>query len=198
MPQTLALFDIDGTLTTRDTMFAFIEHVVGRPRLVLGLLWMAPMLVLARVGLIDRGAAKGRMMAWFFRHHDKARLQAAAETFAQQVFPTLLRPEGIARLRAHQEGGDTVFFVSASLDLWLAPFARAQGVDLICTPTAWSGDRMAGLGGPNCRGPEKVRRVKARVNALDFERIEAYGDSSGDTELLRMATTAHYKPFRDR
>lgn len=196
MQKTLALFDIDGTLTTEDTMFAFIRHVVGGPMLVFGLAWMAPMLLLARFGLIDRGAAKGRMMRWFFRNHPRDRLEAAAENFAAQVFPRLLRSEGIAKLRAHRDAGDTVYLVSASLDLWLTPFAKREGIPLLCTPSGWAGERFTGLGGPNCRGEEKVRRVKKATNPLDFEQVVAYGDSSGDDQMLAIATVPHFKPFR--
>lgn len=196
MQKTLALFDIDGTLTTKDTMFAFVRHVVGTPSLLFGLWWMAPMLLLARFGIIDRGAAKGRMLRWFFRNHTRDRLEAAAENFVVQVLPGLLRPDGLKKLEAHREAGDTIYFVSASLDLWLAPFARQQDVPLLCTPTAWTGEHMTGLAGPNCRGEEKVRRIKKAVKTLDYENIVAYGDSSGDTQMLALATTPHFKPFR--
>jgi phosphatidylglycerophosphatase C len=196
MTKTLALFDVDGTLTTADTMFAFVRHVVGPVQFVLGLVWMAPMLALARVGLLDRGRSKGRMLRWFFRNHSRSALEAAAETFTDTVLPGLLRNEGIARLQTHRENGDTVYLVSASLDLWLRPFARRQQVPLLCTQAAWEDGRFTGLASPNCRGEEKVRRVRAVVNPLDFETIDAYGDSSGDDQMLAIATRSHFKPFR--
>jgi HAD superfamily hydrolase (TIGR01490 family) len=195
--KTLALFDIDGTLTTADTMFAYARHVVGLPRFVAGLVWMSPMLALARVGVINPGTAKGRMLQWMFRAHSRAQLEDAARSFVRTVFPQLLRAEGIARLQRHRDRGDTVFLVSASLDLWLAPFAEAHAIPLICTATRWHDDRFAGLGGPNCRGQEKVRRVRAAVNPLDYATIEAYGDSSGDTQMLAMSTIPHFQPFRE-
>ena len=197
MQKTLALFDIDGTLTTADTMFAYARYVVGLPRFVMGLVWMAPMLVLARIGLIRPGKAKGRMLQWMFRHHTRLQLEDAAESFTQDVLPRLLRAKGIERLHMHRDRGDKVFLVSASLDLWLIPFARAHAIPLLCTPTQWTRERFTGLGGPNCRGAEKVRRVRAEVNTLDYAAIEAYGDSSGDTQMLAMATKPHFKPFRE-
>jgi len=195
--KTLALFDIDGTLTTADTMFAFARHAVGTTRFVCSLVLLSPMLVLARFGLIHRGAAKGRMLRWMFRGHSRDHLEAAAITFVHTVLPGLLRAAGIQQVRAHHAQGHEVFFVSASLDLWLAPFAAQQDATLICTPTHWAQDRFVGLGGPNCRGVEKVRRLKEQVDLASYPSIAAYGDSSGDTEMLAIATTAHFKPFRD-
>ena len=196
MQKTLALFDIDGTLTTADTMFAYARHAVGPVRFITGLIVLSPMLVLARLGLIDPGTAKGRMLRWMFRGRSRTQLEAAAQSFLVDVLPAILRPAGIERLQRYRDDGHTVMFVSASLDLWLTPFAEQQGIPLLCTPTGWSGDDFTGLAGPNCRGPEKVRRVKAQVNPSDYAVIAAYGDSSGDTELLALATEPHFKPFR--
>ena len=194
--KTLALFDVDGTLTTADTMFAFAEHAVGRVRMVAVMAVLSPMLILARLGLIDSGAAKGTMMRWFYAGRSRSELEAAAVVFCRDHLPRLLRPQGLARLRQHRDEGDTVLLVSASLDLWLRPFAEAEGIPLHATATGWSNDRFTGLGGPNCRGAEKVRRIRAAVDPDTFAHIDAYGDSSGDTEMLALAHAAHFKPFR--
>ena len=194
--KTLALFDVDGTLTTADTMFAFAAHAVGRLRMLAVMVLLSPLLVLARLGLTDRGAAKGTMMRWFYASSTRTELEAAAREFCRDVLPGLLRPEGLARLRKHRDDGDTVLLVSASLDLWLQPFAEAEGIPLHATATGWSQGRFTGLGGPNCHGAEKVRRIRAVVDPDAFDKIEAYGDSSGDTEMLALAHSAHFKPFR--
>lgn len=44
-------FDFDGTLTTRDTLLAFIRYARGDRRFVLGMLRYAPLLVLMKLGL---------------------------------------------------------------------------------------------------------------------------------------------------
>ncbi len=195
---TLALFDIDGTLTTDDTMFAFARFVVGAPKLWLGMLALAPLLLAARLGLMDAGMVKGWLLMLLFASRDKTVLERAARQFCNDVLPKLLRPEGLATLRRHRDAGDRVLLVSASLDLWVQPFADAEGIPLLATPTAWSAGRFMGLGGANNKGPEKVRRIRAVVDPADFSRVVAYGDSSGDREMLAMANEPHYKPFRGR
>jgi len=47
----------------------------------------------------------------------------------------------------------------------------------------------------NCNGKEKVSRIKEAFNLADFETVYAYGDSSGDKEMLAIATHAHFRPF---
>ena len=49
------------------------------------------------------------------------------------------------------------------------------------------GGRCRGtLDAPNCRGPEKVNRLLARFGAKP-DVLYAYGDSSGDRDLLALA-----------
>ena len=192
----LVLFDIDGTLTTTDTMFAFAGFAAGKVRLFGALGLVSPVLVGMKLGLVDRGRAKGLLLRVCFAGLQKAALEAAAERFAAEHFPGLLRPGARECLQAHVDAGETVLLVSASLDLWLTPIAALLGVPLISTRSAWAGDRFVGLSGPNCRGPEKVQRVQAHLDPAGFDRVVAYGDSSGDREMLAMADEGHFQPFR--
>lgn len=192
----LVLFDVDGTLTRADTMFAFAVFAAGKVRLFLSLWLVSPVLVGMKLGLVDRGRAKGLLLRVCFAGIAQATLQQAAARFAVERLPGLLRPGAPEQVQAHLDAGNRVLLVSASLDLWLAPIADALGVGLISTEAAWTGGRFVGLAGANCRGPEKVRRIREQLDLADFSRSIAYGDSSGDTEMLAMADDAHFQPFR--
>ena len=80
----------------------------------------------------------------------------------------------------------------------MAPFARRLGAEgLLGTEMAFdSQDRVTGaFVGPNCRGEEKVRRLKAAYGQ-DMVLTAAYGDTSGDAEMLAMAREAGFRVFR--
>ena len=191
----LALFDFDGTLTDRDTMLAFCRSVVGPYRFVAGMIMLSPMLFAYALRLLSADRAKVLLRA-FLAGRTRAELDAAGERFADLI-DGWLRNGAMARLRWHRAQGHTVLLVSASLDLWLAPWARRHGLTLVCTGGAWDGDVFTGrLATPNCNGPEKVRRVEALHDVREFERIYAYGDSSGDREMLALAHEPSFRPFR--
>jgi phosphatidylglycerophosphatase C len=196
MAGTLALFDLDGTLTTRDTMFAFAADVAGWGALGLALLWHAPRLGLLAAGLAPAGPTKGALLATCFRRLDRAQLEAGARRFAAERMPGLLRPGAEAALKEHLAQGHTVLLVSASFDLWVLPWAERMGLRALATPAAWAGGRFAGLGGTNNHGPEKVRRLREVLDPSAFDRVIAYGDSSGDRELLALAHEPRWRPFR--
>lgn len=195
MSRELALFDFDGTLTTKDTMFVFLRHVVGPVRLSLGLLLLSPVLVAMKLGLVPNAKAKGMLLRLLLGGRSRDALEAAARSFVGVVDP-LVRPAGRERLRWHREQGHEVRIVSASLELWVGPWAEAQGVALLATPTGWQAGRFTGLGGTNCNGEEKVERVRAALDLEAFDVVHAYGDTSGDRPMLAIAQHAHFKPFR--
>lgn len=197
-PPSLAFFDVDGTLTTSDTMFVYTRMAAGLPRLVLALLLTSPWLVAMKLGLADRGATKARLLRHALAGRTRGELESAARRFARETMPTILRPRGRDAIVSHQNNGHRVVLVSASVDLWLAPWAELMGVELVCTQAAWVGDRFVGLASPNCRGAEKPRRIEQAVGTLPEDAVTiAYGDSSGDTEMLAWATEGHFRPFHD-
>ena len=88
---------------------------------------------------------------------------------------------------------------TASPDIVVQPVARRLGADhLIGTRLVFDAeDRVAGvIDGRNCRGPEKVVRLQAQFGA-DIRLRAAYGDTSGDREMLKIADEAGYRVFKD-
>ncbi|HEY8003478.1 MAG TPA: haloacid dehalogenase-like hydrolase, partial [Phenylobacterium sp.] len=56
------------------------------------------------------------------------------------------------------------------------------------------GRATGGFATPNCRGPEKVVRLKAAFgDGLALK--AAYGDTSGDREMLALAEIQGYRVF---
>lgn len=187
-PKTVAAFDFDGTLTTKDSMFAFIAFVKGRKRLYLGMIWLLPMLIRFKLGLKDRQQAKEQLLDHFFGGMQETKLKQLAEAFCSEKLPQMLRREMIERLQWHQEQAHRCLLVSASLDLWLQPFADSYQLELLCTRAQFSdGKYTRSFRSPNCYGPEKVKRIQAALEGQPVYFSYAYGDSNGDREMLAWA-----------
>ena len=190
-------FDFDGTLTTRDTLLAFISFVAGRGRLWLALLRYSPLLLMMRLGLCSNEKSKQRVFAHFFAGMSVERFNALGRSFAA-THRQLLRPEGMATLRQALADGAQVVVVSASIDNWVAPFF-GPGVTVIGTQAEVADGVLTGrFLTPNCYGLEKTRRLRQLVPDLADCYLVAFGDSRGDRELLAAADEPHYKPFRTK
>ena len=194
----LILFDFDGTLTTKDSMMEFVRFVRGSQRLQLGFLWLAPVLVAYKLGIISNQKAKERFLRFHLGGISRDELRQKGVEFGQSIIPQLLRPAGLSQLKRYQDEGAKVVLVSASLDIWLEAWASSLGIHLICTQASYEEGVFSGqLASPNCYGPEKLTRIKSEIKLENFGRTIAYGDSGGDKELLAWADEAHFKPFRD-
>lgn len=189
----LALFDFDGTLTTRETFPDFMRHAVARPRLLLGGVLLAPVVFGYRRGWVAGNPTRASVVQVGLRGVDATRLRAKGAAFARNVLPGLLRPEAMARLAWHRERGDRVVVVSGGLDVYLVPWCAAQGVEVLCSVLAERDGRITGYAGAQCVGEEKVRRVRALCDPQAYTAIHAYGDTHEDQAMLAMA---HHRTYR--
>ncbi|MET0273058.1 MAG: HAD-IB family hydrolase [Phenylobacterium sp.] len=192
-------FDFDGTLTVRDSFTAFLKWRAGPRRYALGLLRLTPSLV-AYLFHRDRGRIKAHAVRQFLKGVPRDRLEADARVFAETFSRRLLRPDAVAAWKRWRTQRVTLVIVTASPTAIVGPFARGLGADvLIGTELAY--DAMGRVTGaftnPNCRGAEKVVRLKQAFG--DDVRVKAaYGDTGGDTEMLAMSEIPGFRVFTAR
>jgi len=197
MPQLIAFFDFDGTITTKDTLLEFIKFSRGRFRYYIGFLLNSPWLVAMKLKVISNQTAKQRIFTWFFRNHSLDDFQEQCSRFATTAIPGLLRPKALKEIQLLQEKGATVVVVSASPENWILPWARTLSLSVISTRLETANNVLTGrIYLRNCHGKEKCARIRENYQLEDFSDIYAYGDSSGDKPMLELATKSFYKPFR--
>lgn len=205
MSGSIAFFDFDGTITTRDTLLEFIQFSKGKAPFYLGFALNSPWLVAYRARLISNQKAKERILTWFFGNMPVAAFQQLCDEFAETQVPALLRPKALQEIAELQKKGFEVVIVSASPENWLQKWTASIGASLLATrletkptPSSKPGpQRLSGrIQGINCHGEEKVRRIKEAYTLSDYHIIHAYGDTSGDKPMLAIANHGFYKPFR--
>ena len=189
-PPRTAAFDFDGTLTARDTLLPFLVHVAGWRAVSRALAGQALPLLLALAGRVDRGAQKEQLFGQLLAGRLLTEVETLAETFADHTVARRLRPQAVRHLRDHLAAGDSVVIVTASPELVVAPIARRLGpVPVLGTRLEVADDgRLTGrIDGRNLRGPEKVRRLTRWLDDGGSTLHWAYGNSTGDRELLAAA-----------
>ena len=183
-------FDFDGTLTTRDTLLAFIRYACGTRAFLLGFLRYAHQLVLMKLGFYPNWKAKQHIFSYFFKDIDLEAFNTLCRQFAADN-RQLLRPQGLQLVaQALHEGAD-VLIVSASIDNWVQPFFPE--VTVLSTQIEVIDGRLTGrFLTKNCYGQEKVNRILALYPDRRSYHLTAYGDSRGDKELLAFADDPHW------
>lgn len=195
----IVAFDFDGTLTSRDSFMAFLRWRAGATEYLAGLASLAP--AAARYAIDrDRRRIKAAAAKRFLAGMTREALEAEAQRFATERGRALLRPDALRAWRRWQGEGARLAIVTASPETIVAPISRALGADrLIGTRLAFdAAGRVTGaFEGPNCRGAEKVRRLREAYGA-DVALEAAYGDTDGDREMLALAEEKGFKVFNGK
>lgn len=195
----IVAFDFDGTLTTHDSFTAFLRWKAGPWGYALGLALLLPHILAYGVHR-DRGRLKAAAAARFLGGMTPEALAKKAEAFAMAHAQSMLRPDAVQAWRNWRAQGVLTVIVTASPEITVQPFARGLGADvLIGTRLAVSeAGRITGrFDGKNCRGPEKVKRLKEALGE-DMVLAAAYGDTSGDREMIAIAEVQGYRLFKGK
>jgi HAD superfamily hydrolase (TIGR01490 family) len=194
-PVTVAAFDLDGTLTEGGSVGRWLRYVAGlRPFLSAGLS-LTPALTLGAVASGRRAdSAKEQLFRKTLSGRNADDVLRLSEEFGRDHVAEEIRPAVLERLRWHQAQGHRTVVVSASPEMYVSVIARQLGADAaIGTRLAVDplGRLTGGYLGRNCRGEEKIRRLREWIDGQHFDRepeLFAYGNSRGDRRLLRAAT----------
>ena len=197
MKKAIAFFDFDGTITTKDTLLEFIKFYKGNFNFYWGFLIHAPWLVAMKLKLLSNQVVKEKILQFFFRNENEEQFKDKCAAFQHKVLPHLLRYPAIREINKLKEENNIIVIVSASPENWIRPWAELMNVELIASRLEVKNGMITGkIVGKNCHGQEKVRRIKEKYVLSDFADVYAYGDTSGDKDMLSLAKNAFYKPFR--
>lgn len=194
---TLVLFDFDGTITTRDTLIEFVKFYRGQDGYLLGMLMLTPVLGLYALKMIPNWKAKQFFLSRYFGGESIDEFDKKGRAFADQVIDSLVRPGALEAIEQYKQRNATIAVVSASAENWVKPWCDRHGLICLATRLEVHDGKLTGkIEGRNCYGDEKVCRIKEQFSLDSFSTVIAYGDSSGDREMLALAHERHYKPWR--
>ena len=184
----LALFDFDGTLTTKDSLGEFLKFSFSREKYLINMLKFVPTFILWQLKFIRNDIAKQRLFNIFYHGIREEDFKKLATEFSLKKLDKIIKKERLDILKNHQKNGDRVVIVSASMQCWLQPWCDKNNIELLSTRLEFLDSKFTGkFLTPNCYGKEKENRIKKHLNIKEYETIYAYGDSSGDDYMLAMA-----------
>lgn len=197
MKKKIAFFDFDGTITKKDTLLEFIKFSKGTLGFYLGFIINSPYFVAYKIKLISNQKAKEKILQFFFKGMPLERFRVLCDNFSQQVLPGLIRAKALEEIEKLKRESVSIVVVSASPENWIKKWADDNGIQTISTRLEIKDDKLTGkISGKNCHGEEKVIRIQESYMLSEYETILAYGDSSGDKHMIKLASLGYYKPFR--
>lgn len=190
----IALFDLDGTLTWRDTLMGFLAGYVRRHPAKWLRLWRLPLVVSGYLlGMRDRGSLKAGVIRVVMGGEPRSRVDAWADLFVAGLHRRgAFRPAALAVLEEHRAADDHLVLLSASPDLYVPRIGRLLGFErTLCTGITWGGDILDGaLATPNRYGEEKSSCLAWLRSQYPGLPVMAYGNSASDLPHLKLADSA--------
>ena len=83
--RTVAVFDFDGTLTTKDTLLEFIKFSCGTGKFYFVFLLYIPLLVLMKLKLYPNWKCKQKVFAHFFKGMKISEFSRLGKDFAKEI-----------------------------------------------------------------------------------------------------------------
>lgn len=196
----LAIFDLDGTLTVRDT---FVRYLLtfGRRRRKFAAMSRFPLRVAGYLLKVTRDfELKQALLRSFFGGHSQEELQEHTDWFCREWLPDNLHPIGMRHLHEHLDRQHRVILLSASPNLYVPQVAETLGIaEAVCTQVEFRDRVCTGtLLGDNCKGVGKLTAIQKYLNReqLPVESY-AYGDSKHDLPVLRWVDAGFLISSRD-
>lgn len=191
----LYLFDFDGTLTYKDTMFLFLRFFDAQ-KYFWSFLKHLPLFVLVKLHLANAEKVKKSFIASILKGEREEAIEQKAHEFFDHFYPKIVRENALDFIAKIDAQNIESYLVTASLDLWTAPFAEKFGMKLIATEAQFENGLFTGnFKTKNNNKEEKAIRIKQEIQGKKYDKIIAFGDTSGDKPMMALAHEAHYRFF---
>lgn len=191
----LYLFDFDGTLTYRDTMFMFLKFYDSR-RFYIGFIKHIPLFALMKIGLLNVERVKKSFIVSVLKDETEEAIEQKSQDFFNLFYPRIVRKNALEFIHNMDREKTEGYLITASLDVWTRPFAEKLGLKLLATEARFEGGKFTGhFKTKNNNGKEKALRIKTAIKDRKYDKIIAFGDTPGDRPMMEMADEAHYRFF---
>lgn len=187
----IVVFDLDGTITQKDTYLPFLFGLLLRkPWIAFRLISLPFAVVMHLCGVRSNTWLKKVFLKAFLKGMRQQDIDPWVERFADKLLRNGLREGAVEELQKHMQAGSCVLLVSASLDIYVNRIGERLGVHaILCTQVEYMQGRITGgLSSENCYGQEKISRIEAWLADHSASSVDvAYSDHHSDIPLLNYA-----------
>lgn len=188
----LAIFDIDYTITRKETLMELIKYVIKKdkrnirflPRaLYCGFLYL--------IKFYDEKKVKEGSLK-FLENIKEEDLTKMVKGFYNDRLKKILYKDALDMMKKLKSEGCDIYLISASPEFYLNEFYDIKEVDVIIGTKfkIENGIFVRQMDGENCKGEEKVKRLKTYLTEnnikVDFSKSYMFSDSLSDKPLLDL------------
>ncbi|WP_027377457.1 HAD-IB family hydrolase [Kaistella palustris] len=191
----LYLFDFDGTLTYKDTLFLYLKFYNAK-KFMIQFVRHVPLFLLLKLRLADAEKVKKSFISSVLKGQRKETIEKKSQEFFVRFYPEIIRENALEFISNINREKVDCYIVSASLDIWVQPFADHFKMKLLATQAEFENGIFTGrFVGSNCNGEEKLHRIKAELGDKKYDKTIAFGDTAGDRPMMEWADESQFEFF---
>lgn len=188
----LAIFDVDYTITKKETLLEFYKFMLKRdPRLIR----FAPRALVSSFFYVfkvfDASRAKENFIS-FIDGMEQEELLELTKEFYKKTLSRIFYEDAIDTMKRLKSKGYKIYLISASAQFYLDQFYNIEEVDKVIGTIfkCEQGKYSRKIEGENCKGESKVKRllkvIKEENIEVDFKQSYMFSDSLSDSPLFEL------------
>lgn len=188
----LAIFDVDFTLTKRETLVEFYLFMIKKDcRNITHLPRIAVYSALYALKLIPLRKAKEAFIS-FVDGIKEEDMRRHVKEFYEKRLSKILYEDAIDMMRKLKSEGCKIYLISASAEFYLNELYNIKEVDKVIGTRFMceNGIYKGFMRGENCKGEEKVKRLMEELKKenveVDFKNSYMFSDSLSDLPLFKL------------
>lgn len=203
----LAIFDVDFTMTKKETFIEFYKFMIKRdPKLFLKLPNVLFSGLLYALKLVPLKNTKEKFIS-FIDGIKEDDMQEHVKEFYKKRLSKILYKDAIDTIKEKKKEGCKIYLISASAEFYLNELYNIKEVDKVIGTRflCEKGEHKSRMEGENCKGEEKVKRLMEELKKenieVDFKNSYMYSDSLSDLPLFNLVGNPYlinYKKVHDK
>jgi len=198
----LAIFDIDYTITKKETLMELFKYVIKNDKRNIRFLPRAIYCgSMYAMKIYDERKVKEKFLKFIdgIKEQDLAKL---VKSFYEEKLIEILYEDAIKMMKKLKNEGYDIYLISASPEFYINEFYNIKEVDKIIGTKFNFKDGIftRKMEGENCKGKEKVRRLKEVLSnekiEVDFKESYMFSDSLSDKPLLDLVGKPYLINYR--
>lgn len=192
MKEKLAIFDVDYTLTKKETLVEFYIFMMKKnPKLLKYLPKSLFSSMFYFFNIHDASTVK-KVFIRFIDGIEENEMKKIVKEFYEVRLSKILYKDAIDMIKKMKMQGYKIYLISASAEFYLNELYNIKEVDKVIGTrfTTEKGIHRNKINGENCKGEEKVKRLKEVLKEenmdVNFEESYMFSDSLSDLPLFNI------------
>lgn len=200
----LAIFDVDYTLTKKETLVEFYKFMLKKnPKLLIHF----PKILTAAIFYAIRLLPLKRVKEYFISFIDginEEDMKILVKEFYEKRLSKILYSDAINMMKKLKAEGYKVYLISASAEFYLNELYNIKEVDKVIGTRflCERGMHKSKMQGENCKGEEKVKRLLEELRKdnieVDFKNSYMFSDSLSDLPLFNLVGKPYLINFKKK